>query len=104
MKERPITRPAQPSIEEVKGKILPILQRYGVRRAGLFGSLARGELAEKSDIDLLVDMPMGASLLDLAGLEIDLAEALGREVDVITYRSIHPLLKDRVLSEQIAIL
>ena len=91
------------SIEEVKSKIIPLLKEYGVKRAALFGSLVRGEDRDGSDVDLLVDLPDKASLLDLAGLKIDLEELLKREVDVITYDSIHPLLKDYILSEEVPI-
>lgn len=92
------------SIDEIKSKIVPILNRYSVRKAAFFGSLVRGEETEKSDIDLLVELPEKASLLDLAGLKIDLEELLGMEVDVLTYDSLHPLLKDKILGEQMAIL
>jgi uncharacterized protein len=81
-------------------KIIPILEQNGVTRAALFGSFARGEGGENSDIDLLVEFEKGKSLLDLVGLKIELEEALGREIDVITYNSIHPLLKDSILKEQ----
>ena len=105
MKESPnMAKQTKNAIEDVKEKTLPILHRYGVDRAGLFGSVVRGEHTGESDIDLLVEMPKGATLLDLSGLEIDLAQELGRKVDVVTYRSLHPLLKERVLSEQIAII
>jgi len=91
------------SIEEVKSKIIPLLKEYGVKRAALFGSLVRGEDRDGSDVDLLVDLPDKASLLDLAGLKIHLEELLKREVDVITYDSIHPLLKDYILGEEVPI-
>ncbi len=92
------------SIEEVKNKIIPLLKEYGVMRAALFGSLVRGEETNESDIDILVELPEKASLLDLAGLKIDLEELLKKEVDVITYDSIHPLLKDSILSEKVVVL
>ena len=91
-------------IEQVKRKILPVLQRYDVVRAAIFGSLARGETKQGSDIDILVEFAGEKSLLDLAGLKIELEELLGVRVDVLTYGSLHPLLKDRVLSEQEVIL
>jgi len=59
---------------------------------------------ESSDIDILVEFGAEKSLLDLAGLEIELEESLGRKVDVLTYNSLHPLLKERILSEQRVIL
>ena len=83
---------------------MPLLKRYGVSRASLFGSVARGEASKKSDVDVLVQLPENASLLDLAGLKIDLEELLNKEVDVLTFDSLHPLLKDRILSEQETIL
>jgi len=92
------------TIKEIENKILPVLRKYHVRRASLFGSIVRGEMTEESDIDLLVELPETASLLDLAGLKIDIEELLSRNVDVLTYDSLHPLLRDRILSEQVAIL
>ena len=83
---------------------MPILVNNGVRRAGLFGSVVRGALEPESDIDLLVEMPAGASLLDLAGLGLDLEQALGRKVDILTYNSIHPRLRERILAEEVIIL
>lgn len=92
------------SIEEIKRKILPILRRYDVARAAIFGSLVRGENKERSDLDLLVEFEGEKSLLDLAGLKVELEELLKMKVDVLTYDSLHPLLKNRILSEQEAIL
>ena len=91
-------------IEDIKCKIVPILRRYDVKRAALFGSFVRGEQREDSDIDILVEFKDGKSLLDLAGLKIELEEALGRKVDVLTYNSLHPLLRDKILQEQKVIL
>ena len=90
--------------EEIKRKILPVLQRYDVRKAAIFGSFARGENKEGSDIDILVEFNGEKSLLDLSGLKITLEELLKREVDVLTYNSLHPLLKERILNEQEVIL
>ena len=91
-------------LERLREKVAPILRRLGVRRASVFGSLARGEGDEESDVDLLVELEPGRSLLDLAELKVELEEVLGRRVDVITYDSLHPLLRDRVLREQRRIL
>lgn len=91
-------------LEEVKSRIIPILRHYDVKRASIFGSFVRGEEREDSDIDILVEFEGEKSLLDLSGLKIDLEEALGRKVDVLTYNSLHPLLKERILKEQKAIL
>lgn len=92
------------SIDEIKRKITPILREEGVTRAALFGSVVRGEATKESDIDILVDLPRGKSLFDLAGLQIRLEEELENKVDVITYNSINPLLKDYILKDQLPIL
>jgi len=91
-------------LEGLKDKIIPILERYEVKKAAVFGSFVRGEQKEDSDIDILVEFKGEKSLLDLAGLKIELEEALQRKVDVLTYNSLHPLLKDRILKEQKVIL
>ena len=91
-------------LEEIRNKIIPVLQRYDVKRAAIFGSFVREEQKEDSDIDILVEFKGDKSLLDLAGLKIELEEVLRRKVDVLTYNSLHPLLKNRILQEQKVIL
>ena len=91
-------------VEEIKRKAAPVLRRYDVARAAVFGSMARGDGTQDSDIDLLVEFKGRKSLLDLAGLKLELEELLGRQVDVVTYASLHPLLRNRILAEQRAIL
>ena len=91
-------------IEEIKRKTLPILQRYGVKKIGLFGSCVRGEMREDSDVDMLVEIEKDISLLDFVGLKIEIEEALGRRVDLVEYNTIKPLLKERILKEQVVIL
>ncbi len=83
--------------------IIPILKRYGVVKAGLFGSFVRGEARKSSDIDILIQFKGRKSLLDLVGLKLELEGRLKRKVDVLTYNSIHPLLKDRILKEEVRI-
>ena len=85
-------------------KALPILLKNRIKRAAFFGSIARGEMTDESDIDILVEFEGRKSLLDLAGLKLDLEDALQRRVDLLTYRSLHPMLKDRILAEQVSIL
>lgn len=92
------------NIDEIKKKITPILKEEGVTRAALFGSVVRGEVTKGSDIDILVDLPRGKSLFDLAGLQMRLEEELGNEVDLITYNSINPLLRDYILKDHLPIL
>ena len=91
-------------IEELKQKILPILQRYNIKKAGLFGSCVRGEMSEDSDVDILVEIEDDISLLDFVGIKLDLEDALRRKVDLIEYNSIKPLLKESILAEQVIII
>jgi predicted nucleotidyltransferase len=65
----------------------------------VFGSAARGEADESSDIDLLVDMDPDRSLLDVAALVADLRELLGRKVDVVSEKGLYWLLRRRILKE-----
>ncbi|MCK4264054.1 MAG: nucleotidyltransferase family protein [Candidatus Aminicenantes bacterium] len=91
------------TIMEIKNKIMPVLNKYGVKKASLFGSVVREEQTDSSDIDLLVELPETASLLELASLKLDLEEILKKKVDVLTFDSLHPLLKDKILHEQEAV-
>jgi predicted nucleotidyltransferase len=91
-------------IHEISSRIIDILHNHQVKRASLFGSVVRGEATEDSDIDLLVEFEGKKSLLDLIGLKLDLEDAFKRKFDVLTYDSLHPLLKDRIMEEQVAIL
>ena len=91
-------------IDEIKKTLIDVLRNHEVKKAALFGSIVRGEATEESDIDLLIEFEGRKSLLDLAGLKLDLQELLRRRVDVLTYKSLHPLLRERILSEQEVIL
>ncbi len=91
-------------IDEYKDTILKILKKYDVKRASLFGSIVREEMTSESDIDIIVEFEGKKSLLDLAGLKLELEENLKFHVDVLTYDSLHPLLKKQILTEQVEIL
>ena len=91
-------------IEEIKQKILPILQRYEVKKVGLFGSCIREEMRENSDIDILVEIEKDISLLDFVGIKLEVEEALGNKVDLVEYNTLKPLLRERILKEQVIIL
>lgn len=86
-------------LEARRGEILRIAARRGARNVRVFGSVARGEDRPDSDIDFLVDMEPGRTLLDLGGLFADLRELLGRPVDVLTEKELHRLFRNRVLAE-----
>jgi uncharacterized protein len=79
--------------------ILAIARRGGAHDLRVFGSVARGESGAKSDVDLLVDLEPGRSLLDLGGLSMDLPEYLDCQVDVMTEAMLKPRVRERVLRE-----
>jgi len=91
-------------------KVADILLPHGVVKAGVFGSVAKGEEMPESNINFPVELESARTLLDLSGLRLDLMDRyqLNREVDVevdvVTYRALHPKLRDRILREQISIL
>jgi predicted nucleotidyltransferase len=86
-----------------RDEILAIAKRHGARNVRVFGSVARGDADEASDIDFLVDMETGRSLFDLGGLLVELREFLGRDVDVITVRGLKERIRERVLAEAVAL-
>ncbi len=88
-------------LKEKREEILRIAARHGARNVRVFGSVARGEADETSDIDLLVEMEPGRSLLDHAALWLDLQALLGRKVDVVSDRGIKARIRDRVLREAV---
>lgn len=92
------------NLDNIRDKALPILKKAGVTRSSIFGSSVRGEGKEDSDIDMLVDFPRGKGLFEFVGLQFQLEHALKKKVDLVEYESLHPLLKERILSEQVQIL
>ena len=90
---------------EILDVTIPILKQHRVIRASVFGSFARGTQRPESDLDLLVELPKGTSLFDLGGLYMDLKDALGRKVDVLTFNSkMHPIVQEKIRQEQVRIL
>jgi predicted nucleotidyltransferase len=88
-------------VKAKRGEILQLAARHGAHNVRVFGSLARGQATPDSDLDLLVEMEEGRSLLDLVGLWQDLEDLLGRKVDVISEGGLSPYLRDHVLAEAI---
>lgn len=82
-------------------EILRLAQQYGAMNVRIFGSVARGEADSDSDVDFLVAMEPGRSLLDLGGLLMDLQVLLRRRVDIVTERGLRPRIRDRVLKEAV---
>jgi predicted nucleotidyltransferase len=91
-------------LDELKSRradVVALAARHGARNVRVFGSAARDEAGESSDIDLLVDLDPDRSLLDHVALVQDLEELLGRRVDVVTTAALHWYIRDRVLAEAV---
>lgn len=86
-----------------RDEILRLATKYGARNVRVFGSVARGENDERSDIDFLVDLEPGRSLFDLGGLLIALQELLSAEVDVVTAKGLRPRIREQVLARAVAL-
>lgn len=84
-----------------KQEILRIAKEHGVIRIWIFGSVVRGEATGKSDIDFLIQLQEGRSLLDLIGFKQDLEELFGQKVDVVSEGGVSPYLKDRIFREAV---
>ncbi|HZO55337.1 MAG TPA: nucleotidyltransferase family protein [Bryobacteraceae bacterium] len=85
--------------DEKRPEILRLAARHGAKNLRVFGSVARGEATESSDLDLLVEWEPGRSLLDHVRLVQDLEALLNTRVEIGTERSLHRLVRDRILSE-----
>jgi uncharacterized protein len=86
-------------LKEKREEILEIAARHGARKVRVFGSVAREEAGESSDIDLLVDMEPDRSLLDVTAFLADIRELLGRRVDVVSEKGLYWLIRRRILKE-----
>ena len=89
-------------LKKLKQKIGPLLKSTNIVRAGIFGSYARGEAKKKSDVDILVEFD--GSLLTLVRIERELKKSLRKNVDLLTYKGVHPLLKDRILKDEVRVI
>lgn len=86
-------------LKKKREEILRVAARHGARNVRVFGSAARGEADEESDVDFLVELDSERSLLDHVALLQDLEDILGRKVDVVTESALHWYIRDRVKKE-----
>ncbi|MBU2634471.1 MAG: nucleotidyltransferase family protein [Nanoarchaeota archaeon] len=95
----------QSKIEKIKLKALPILKKYNIVRAGIFGSYARGNNKKNSDIDILVEIKdKKMSLIGFIHIKHELEDALRKKVDLIEYKMIRPEIKDNILEGEVKII
>jgi len=92
-----------PTVDDIRENISPYIQEYGIKKVGVFGSYARGQTKEASDIDLVFDFEKDFGIIELCRLKLDLEERLGKSVDIIEFSSIDPLIKENVLKEVVMI-
>lgn len=88
-------------LRDRRDEIVEIARARGASRVRVFGSVARGEAIDGSDVDFLVDLEPGRSLLDLGGLLMDLQDLLERNVDVVTERGLRPRVAQQVLADAV---
>jgi predicted nucleotidyltransferase len=98
-----VTNRRRELLEAKRDDILRIAARHGARNVRIFGSVARGDDDESSDIDLMVDMDPDRSLLDHAALLLELRALLGDALDVVSSRGMKPRIRDRALREAVAL-
>ena len=89
------------AIQEKRDTVLALAARHGALNVRLFGSVSRDEAGPQSDVDILVDLEPGRSLVDLGGLLMDLEDLLGRKVNVVTEKGLHWYIRDKVLKEAV---
>lgn len=92
-------QPPNSELELMKPVIIKTLKKYHVKKAGIFGSYARGEQKKASDIDLLVQYPKNMGF-DAVSLHNELEKVLNKKVDLVSYKYINPLLKEKILLEE----
>ncbi len=90
-----------PLIEDQRANILALAEQHGIENVRVFGSMARGDADDTSDVDLLVSLPKGRSGLALGGLLMDVQDLLHRRVDVVSERGLHPMLRENILKEAV---
>ena len=90
-------------LNQIKPKIVKILKKYGIKKAGIFGSYAHGAQKKRSDIDILILPPKGMGI-EFFGLNLELEEKLGKKVDLVSYNGLSKYLKGYILKEEVRIL
>jgi predicted nucleotidyltransferase len=90
-------------LQDKRQEILRIAGAHGARNVRVFGSVSRGEAGTESDVDLLVKLEPGRSLLDLIAIKQELEDLLGREVDVVTEDAVSPYIREQVLKEAVSL-
>jgi len=91
------------SIKDIQQAVTPVAEKYGVKRVFLFGSYARGDNSDESDIDLRIDKGRLRTLWELSGFHLDVQDSLDREVDVVTTPSLDEEFLHRIQGEEVLV-
>jgi predicted nucleotidyltransferase len=91
------------TLKEKRDQILAIARQHGARNVRVFGSLARGEGKRDSDLDVLLELEPGRSLLDIVAIKQDLEDLLNTKVDVVTETAVSPYIRDQILRQAISL-
>lgn len=92
-------------INKIAPKIIKILKNHQIKKAGIFGSYARGEQKKDSDIDILIQPKKGKfSMFDLVGIELELKKELRKNIDLLTYNGLNQNIKNQILKEEVKII
>ncbi len=86
-----------------RDEILRISAAHGAKHLRFFGSVSRGEATERSDVDILVSLEPGRSILDIVAIKQDLEDLLGCKVDVVTEDAVSPYIREQVLKESVSL-
>jgi len=86
-----------------RDEILRISAAHGAKHLRIFGSVSRGEATERSDVDILVSLEPGRSILDIVAIKQDLEDLLGCKVDVVTEDAVSPYIREQVLKESVSL-
>ena len=91
-------------LEEIKRKLIPILRKNKVTKAGIFGSYARGKQSRKSDVDILIEINDSVGLIEFIKLKMTIQELLRKKVDLVEYSTIRPEIRENIIRNEISIL
>jgi uncharacterized protein len=91
-------------LETIKQKIVPVLKKHKVSKAGIFGSFARGEQNKKSDIDILIEIDKNVGLVEFIKLKLLLQGILRKKIDLVEYDTIRSEIKEKIIRDEISIL
>ena len=91
-------------LEEIKRKLIPILRKNKVTKAGIFGSYARGKQSRKSDVDILIEINDSVGLIEFIKLKMTIQELLRKKVDLVEYDTIRPEIRENIIKDEVSIL